>query len=248
MADGHCVFHRKEEPLCDAHILPRSFFKRVLALPETDGIWLNEVGTDVVKRRPSGDYDQSILCASADAEIGKYDQYGTEFFLPEEPDVIAQLANGERWTKRVNLNYSKLSLFLLSYLWRAHHTKMPQYHHVNLGSQFEALARDALLVADGSVKKWFSFCVVWFAGLHGENLLPLKYPFRRKLDGVNYYIAYFLNFKVFMRLDSKIGPEYLEWLHPANKTVMTIPVLPYIGSNEYDNDRQSLLKYHRGAS
>lgn len=243
MSLGYCSYHQKEEELCKAHILPKAFFSKVLKLAKTEGLWLHEVGTGDVKRRPAGDYDQGILCREADRLIGDFDQYGVRFFGKAAPEQVLQV-RGRLWVKRSRFNFEKLQLFLMSFAWRCHHSTLPQYAAISVGSRYEGLLRDALVKKDGSSKPWFSFFIVWLPTKLEENLLPLKYPFQSKIMGVNYFISYFLNFKVFMRIDQRTGPQEIEWLAPTDGTKISIPVLPYEESADFGNDLRSLKLYH----
>ena len=85
-----------------------------------------------VGKKPTGIYDQNILCEDCDnGIIGKYETYGSKILnggnLPEKDTPKYNIERDERGASKINfknLDYSKLKLFFLSILWKGH---IPKY-------------------------------------------------------------------------------------------------------------------------
>lgn len=242
---GFCRYHHREETLCESHILPKSFFRQVMSLDGGDALTLVEVGERHGKRRPKGDYDKSIMCSEADGAIGKFDEYGLKFFKPNIPYELLVDENNREFVRRADFDFKLMSLFLLSFLWRAHHSTIKPYEKLSIGPIFEAKIRDAIVNADGSLKPWFSYVIFWIYADHREVVFPIRYPSKTRISGRNFFIMYFLNFKVVARLDSTPVKELAPFEAKPDKNVIVLPAQEYSKSADFRNDLKWLEKSFR---
>jgi hypothetical protein len=241
---GFCHYHQKVEILCKSHILPKGFYRTILDLENTDVLELHAVGEKHSKRRPVGDYDSNLICSEADRIFGVYDKHAIDFFKTESPQSIINY-RGREFIRNENFDFQKTTLFLLSFLWRAHHSTLAPYKNFSLGPKFELKIRTALLEEDGSEQSWFSYIIFWQYGPHDDLLLPFKYPFQQKVNGLNFVFSYFLNFKVAAKLDSRPLPRDLKVFAASEIRSIVMPAEKYSKSPEYRNDRSEILRMMR---
>jgi hypothetical protein len=93
---------------------------------------------DIIKDRlrQTGGNEGQILCQSCDNEVlGKLERYARLVLYGGAPIRLQNSTNakGMKYTLCEEIDYTKFKLFLLSLLWRASISKLPNFKNVNLG-------------------------------------------------------------------------------------------------------------------
>jgi hypothetical protein len=229
---GYCKYHKKQERLCRSHLIPHAFYKKYSA--DDKGLLLCEVGAPYTKRVPIGIYDTQIMCSEADNKIGRYDQYATKFFDWKIDAPLYQDMTGRTAYKLESCNFEMLNLFLMSLIWRCHHADIGPFKKFSIGNGFEAKLLAKLLSGDRSSATWFQFILFRFEG--SEEPQPFKFPIHSRLEGLNLVLAYLLNWKIVIKLDSRPGPEWFRAFAVKPNAPIIIRCEEYLGSNEFKND------------
>ncbi len=201
---GKCYLCNLEKPLIEAHIIPKWAYKYLY--PE-DGnkkslILVSKTAKPI--KRPIGSYDPKILCADCDNFIGVYDGYA-KIILIDSP-----LEQKDKYSVIKNVNRIKFTLFVLSVIWRASISKLPENNRIKLGPYEEKL-RDILLSAkNGSSNPMiinFPFVVTKFAvGKLPSDVVNknIQTPHTERLDGLNMAVFYMPNgYKIFTKTDKR---------------------------------------------
>jgi hypothetical protein len=240
MSQGFCQFHQREETLCKAHILPRSFYRRVAQATGEEGFWIVAKGEEHAKRAHAGLYDRSILCRAADSEFGIYDNYAVNFFSVAMPEKIHCTPDGRQWFMIGAYDFHLLTLFLLSYVWRCHHSVLSPYKNFSIGKSYETRILAKLQMRDSCPVHWMDYVVTIFYSGTDDIIFPLKFPFAQKIQGINYLVLYFLNFKVILKLDGRTTPGWFNFAAASADKPLVAPATPYNGSSEHENDLSGL--------
>jgi hypothetical protein len=224
-----CRLCETENPLVDAHIIPKSFFLEHADPKQPNRLVTNRVNA-FPKRSPIGVYDSNILCTKCEALFSPYDDYGYRFFHPtgDYPPVIAQ---GEKLSYLVqDLDYSKLKLFLLAVLWRASVSTQEFYARVRLGPH-EQRIKQLLLAQDAGAPDEYSILIGRFD--HSSELVPMLGPVDTRLGGCDFYELLLNGFLVFVKIDNRSLPSLLHELMLRPGCPLYILALPYNGSQEH---------------
>lgn len=133
---GKCFYCLEYGDLCEAHIIPQSFFGDV------ESKNLKEVSTELsyIKRSRVGPYDEKILCAKCDNILGAYDGYAKSLLV----DNIFKFRDKRHAFYSVRkdcLDYEKFKKFFISLLWRACISTHPVFSVVSLGVYRELALR-----------------------------------------------------------------------------------------------------------
>ena len=180
-----CQLCREDVPLIDAHIIPRPFFRT----KEPDGVpkFLSNTDGTYPKRAPVGIYDPNILCAKCDGRLGRWDEYGVELFVQGLGDFTPVIEGGDLVAFRQDrFDYSRLRLFVLSVLWRAHLSSHDMFRRVELGERAARL-RDMIESGVPGESTEFSIALSAFT-VHGKIPsigIPIADPFMETWDGVH---------------------------------------------------------------
>jgi hypothetical protein len=179
-----CQLCRRDVPLIDAHIIPRPFFRT----KEPGGApkFLSNTDGTYPKRAPIGIYDPAILCATCDGRIGRWDEYGIELFTKSLDHFTPVIENGKLVAfRKDSFDYSRLRLFVLSVLWRAHLSTHEMFSRVALGPPAERLRA---MIESGEPGRSSEFAMVLSAftvqGKIPSIGIPVADPFMETWDGV----------------------------------------------------------------
>ena len=140
-----CKLCLQERRLVKAHIIPRSFYKPMLAGDHPPELTSN--APRFHRRRVRiGLYDKSIVCFECEERFKQWDNYAARLLLSKatEPKVILD-ENGEPSAYRLeNVDYENLKLFFMSLLWRVAVSSHYFFSQVKLGPH-EAVLREMIL-------------------------------------------------------------------------------------------------------
>lgn len=123
-----------------SHIIPDFMYKGLF--DEKHRIVLADLNNlKRIKSIPTGIYDANLLCIDCDGKkIGALETYASKALyggeLPNNECPIFSERVGPDGIKSLfieNISYNKFKLFLLSILWRAHHSKNKFFKDVDLG-------------------------------------------------------------------------------------------------------------------
>jgi hypothetical protein len=101
----------------------------------------------------TGFYDKNVLCENCDnVVIGRLERYAASVLPPPKQseiiEVVAQVENNQLTTLHINgIDYCQLKLFVLSLLWRAHHSNNEFFQKVNIPTH-EPILRKMILKGD----------------------------------------------------------------------------------------------------
>lgn len=205
-----CKLCSKDKKLINAHIIPESFFRFLSGgINNSISPMLISDWDKYPKRSPIGIYDNQILCAECDHFLGILDDYGKHFLI--DGDFSRKTMEGEGIIVLPSeVNYSKLKLFCLSILWRAHHSTRREFSKINIGEQHERRIYEMLINSDVGTEDEYSI----FLGKWGEGELEtisdhlIQTPYSCKFDGVNYSIFYISNgIIIFIKVDKRSTPS-----------------------------------------
>ena len=116
MINGLCQYCLERKPLCEAHIIPKLYYKD---LRDKDGqfpLIKNNFERQRVKYIGDFGYDTNILCEDCDKSFGKkFENYIGS--LINDEGILS--SNSHEFEYKIPISYKKLKLFLLLVLWRA---------------------------------------------------------------------------------------------------------------------------------
>ncbi len=129
-----CVMCGGGKRLCEAHIIPESFFRKIKGDQAT--LLLIPSDKDAYQgKRPRGSWDSNILCAECDNWLNdKYDRFASQVFLDHQGITFIFDIESGMWVPRFDdLDVNTMKRFGLSVLWRAHHSQLDEYKAFSLG-------------------------------------------------------------------------------------------------------------------
>lgn len=154
-------------------------------------------------KRPLGMFDSNILCADCDAKLGEYDQYALKVC---QAFGTSHLSFGREFEWK-NVSGEQLGKFVLSVLWRASISKLPELDDVSFGRKYEAVARDVLF-GQRRLSEFSQFELFLIRmtddhfGLDGVEGFYTT-PYRTKYGDLNAYSFALCGFKIVAKLDSR---------------------------------------------
>ncbi len=216
-----CRLCGETKPLVKAHIFPQALAKDVGTREDPGRAYaLNGAHP---RRLPTGWYDPEILCERCDGRVlGPLDNYGVEFLRAvDQYHVHPPAPNGARLASRPGADPIRLKSFLLSVLWRAAISGLPDFEGVSLGP-FEPELRQRII--DGSTHSVddFATMVTWCDDDPGELIsLPHRIRFR---GGVRAYILHVGRHSAVIKVDSRRAPEFIRPLLLDSDRAVTVLV------------------------
>ena len=201
-----CHLCLEDKKLIKAHIIPESFF-----LPLKSGKRVPELHTNTngvyPRRAPVGIYDTSILCSNCDNTIGDWDNYAQQLLLKEFNEDLAIYDSSKKVAYKIdNFDYEKLKLFFISVLWRASISNHYFFKRVKLGP-YESIARKMILKKESGSSEDFSVVIAKFSEPDITSILD---PHKDKYDGVNFYRFYMTGFVIYIKVDKRKTPKFLD--------------------------------------
>ncbi len=146
-----CKLCMQEKSTVNSHIIPKGLYNLVDGLP----LSLVPMYTDErPQRSPTGLYDKEILCEECDVYLGILDQHAIETLAPgrvklkavHPPDGPALDEKGNPLLYSIDgADADKMSRFVLSVLWRAHHSNREETRVVKLGRHADVIKEILLL-------------------------------------------------------------------------------------------------------
>lgn len=204
MATNTCKLCGTQAKLIKAHIIPKSMYGE---LCDENGMvtkLLTNTPRVYPKRVPCGIYDSTIVCASCEALFSPWDDYANSFF--QRRDGISIEHQGRTiGIEYADYDYTKLKLFFVSMLWRAHASSQPFFHRVNLGSHEDRIKS---MIFSGDPGSTYDYSVV-LAKFDHELGGAFQDPYLGKLQGINNYRFYFPMYFATIKVDKRSFPQEL---------------------------------------
>jgi hypothetical protein len=155
----NCKLCLKVKPLIKkSHIIPNFMYKGLFGKTHKL-VNVNLSNFSDREYRQTGFFDKNILCAQCDNEIiGKLERYASNTIYADKLQyaVIKEQFDGDGiampYIRYQNLDYTKVKLFLLSLLWRAHISKESFFREVNLSRELAEKIRKMIYNADGGLE------------------------------------------------------------------------------------------------
>jgi len=183
----NCALCLQEKILCDSHIYPEFFYKKVY---EENHIFYGFRNDPEVrpKLHRKGVYEP-LLCKDCEEHINKYEDYAAKVLFGGVQKTIEQfpekIVAGE-------LLYDKFKLFELSLLWRSGVSKLPEFANIKLARHEEILRK--MIYDDNPGEQYDYGCFISFIPnvqeLMNRMVYPLE-PLNRKIWGFQIYRGIF---------------------------------------------------------
>lgn len=132
MGGNYCKLCKKEEKLCNSHILPEFFY---LDLYEEHKHKIIQITKENEKFLQKG-IREYLLCQQCETKLSKYEKYAKELIV-EIPNFSRDNDLGILYSD--NVDYHKFKLFQLSLLWRSGISTHKAFAQVNLGPHEEKI-------------------------------------------------------------------------------------------------------------
>lgn len=224
-----CQLCKKEKPLIDAHIVPKSFI-----FAHGHNKIISNIESHFSEKSPKGIYDTEILCKRCEGLFSRCDDYAYELlkqsFKPNEiVPKFGMVIN--------NYDYNTLKFFFISLLWRASVSNHHYYNAMSLGPHKERLRKLIIDKNPGSEEE-YSVCLRRFTGeLSGAAALN---PIKCKLDEVNYWLIYFGDYCAYIKVDKRRTPRPFNRIILKPDQKLFISTKEFLQSSEFLTIRQML--------
>lgn len=202
-----CQYCKQEKSLCKAHIIPESFIRFMYPDGKVEGLSLVMLAEkkEYPSKRRIGLYDETILCAECDGEIGReYDEYGKKIFLDTTPQNVKSIDTGDALIFN-DADSNKLKLFLLSVLWRFSISNLPDLT-MKLPPKFENDLLEMIKNNKAGDVDDFSVLITLFNYSESQKELRKYFqtPGKTRIKGINYWNLYLPNgYKILIKSDSR---------------------------------------------
>ena len=139
MSDSpNCSLCNCQNKLQESHIIPRSYFKSLKG--KSGQLFIVSSDESIEPILSNADPKEELLCWGCEQFLNEnYESYGTRLFkdhkkVKKTKDVVIFS----------HFRFKEFYLYLISILWRASVSNLPQYKHVDLGQQLNNLLRHCL--------------------------------------------------------------------------------------------------------
>jgi hypothetical protein len=241
-----CRFCNNDKTLTKAHIIPRSFFKRVRGGAKYS-VEMRVSKKDVKEKYlQAGNYDCEILCEECERQFTPYDAHGHSVFTKvfEEPELYRDKYGIECAYLLPDVDFRLLKLFVLSVLWRASVSRLYFFRDVDLGLHAHTIKS---LISNGTIEGAGNYqfvCSHQRDHPYPKGILP---PWSRKIEGVNYVQVYLPDIQILVKVDKRPLPEFFAPIVIKRKPPHYLVFFPFKGSpdSEYFEGMKRAIRDHR---
>lgn len=189
------------EKLIKAHILPKCFYGEIIKDQKDPAFIITKERSP--KKRPIGEYDDSILCQECDKKLGIYDEYAYNILSENRSnntiEVIGNNNQGYISKQEIACDINRLLLFAISFLWRCHLSNREPFTSIDLGI-YSDIAKECIIKNHCNS---FGFELI-LEKFHNKPKDMVILPFKDKLNlpGISYngYAFSFLSFKGYIKV------------------------------------------------
>lgn len=229
----YCKFCEKPFlKLVKSHVIPRSFYKALRDESKPYSIFL-EVGTEQNNEKyyQAGIYDSEIVCETCERLFSPFDKHGYEVLMKAlaEKRIYYDLNGYPCAYFMENVDYTKLKLFVLSMLWRAHASYHKFFSHVALGSHATILRS---YISSGTAPPPEKYGVNFFHRVSQQYPGVLIPPWRDRIQGVNIYRFYLPEIVILVSVDKQSMPTPFDEMILKEASSQYIVFLSDINSSE----------------
>jgi hypothetical protein len=187
--------------------------------------------------RPTGIYDQYILCNECDNEvIGSLESYAAKNFY-DNKNIEITVDENEHIINLMfkDIDYKKFKLFLVSILWRASISKHKIFSEVNLGIKYEEVARKMIFEGNPGRQDDFPTCILGLISHQNLVLKTIIAPRKIKDDGNTAYMFFINGLFYWFNISSYNMEDIFNRVPLDENNEMTIGILKNkIGDDFYD--------------
>jgi hypothetical protein len=197
-----CKLCGEQKKLIKAHIIPKQYYKRIIpkgAKPHLLKFEVDDIANESITQ--SGIYQDDLLCADCDNQIGQYDKYAYEVLARQiDEKKLQTYAKGLHVYEIGEIRVELFRLFLVSLAWRSGIARDPMFKLVRLGVYEEKL-KQILQGKKSELLDSITAVIILFR--------PPKYPdimwspFCSKMDGINLATFYLPPWKIWLKLDQR---------------------------------------------
>jgi hypothetical protein len=204
----------KNTDLIDAHIIPRGFARDVMG----DNKHLLLFSETSLRPSQHGVWDEDLLCATCDNELGKLDAYALNVCRRFHPD---EHRGANNWFLMDNVDGDRFATFILSVLWRASISTRPEFRGVSLGP-YEAATAEVIFGATPLTSlPSYQLIANRYVGTDTIDLAHYTTPMRVKYDGFKAWCFSLHGFEIVAKLDKRPFPPEMRWLTVNGGTTLT---------------------------
>jgi hypothetical protein len=154
-----------------------------------------------ISNRPTGEYDNTILCAECDNSFSPWEKY-TATLLFDDPQYKKRTPN-KTFISVKNYDYAALKLCLLSILWKMSLSAKEVFQDIKLG-RYENEIRDMLLQKNPGTLKQLPIFIARYSDRIGW--LTMYAPARARVNGVNVYTYGLPGHRIYVLVDQRPHP------------------------------------------
>lgn len=234
--------------LIDAHVIPKAF-ARDIRTASKHLLQLSLLKSSKAKAQ-LGLFDRTILCGDCDRFLGDhFDDYASS--VCRRFNAAVQQDETEKF-EIDNLDGDRFAKFILSVLWRASISRLPDYGDVRLGP-YEDIARDVLFGSkpfDQLIA--FDVTVRRYRSKHVPVDLFYSIPKRAVMDGLNGYCLGLAGFQFFAKVDRRPWPLSKTPYVLKGNSVLRGPVVEFERTEEFELMKEAAVNHrirraHRSA-
>ncbi|MHC4662839.1 MAG: hypothetical protein ACYS8W_14245 [Planctomycetota bacterium] len=200
------------EKLCKSHIASKLFYRKLLKAANYKMSTLKKFAKrDKIIRvtQQDGVKDNAILCEECEGVLSKIETHCANYALPKIYDHISGKKHKiPSVTEITGINYMKFKLLILSVLWRASVSNLPEFREVSLGETHENNIREIILTnRELEITEYgiIIFEVISF-GPDWEYFVD-AFPHKGKVKGHNCYQLILGGIKYFVFISNHDLPE-----------------------------------------
>ncbi|WP_165322324.1 hypothetical protein [Rhizorhabdus phycosphaerae] len=230
----------EETALCNAHIIPRGFARR-LSRPGGHNLAIRPEGSKPAKQ-PLGAFDSQILCALCDSKLGVFDQYAIRFC--GGLDATGDARTGTIF-QHEQFDGDTFTLAVLAILWRASISKREEFTHITLGPY--AASATHVLFENAKLTDLRAFQVVlmrYASSTHDAR--KIIFPIQRIRSGaLNAFTLGIGGFMVIAKLDQRSFDPQLRPYIINGATRLVAPHIKFEETAEYSFFREAAAEDRR---
>lgn len=170
---------KEKELLKKSHIIPEFMYNGIF--DEQHFMYKVDISKEnKLSKKPTGIYDQRILCADCDGKIiSNLETYGSKIiFGSKTSNKTTPIFDFTRegYIETTNIDYSTFKLFLLSILWRGNISKSDFFKNIDLGPHSEVI-RKMILHNNAGEETEYETCIIFYK--HDEIPIMSLTPARK---------------------------------------------------------------------
>lgn len=242
--EGNCRYCGEYTQLCEAHIVPKAFFRAIKKLDGSKFLYVHDGKHDHESTTPMGFWDNHILCATCDNKLGVYDNNFFTYLTKTNFDIYRKELFPCHYYQ-LNMDsetYLNTKLFFASLLYRASISQIGFSRNVNLGNKYELLMKDFIKRKYADIKE----LVVIPMKLYSFKTDPrqaIEGIYRNNIDGVNGYSIILYGFKFWIKVDQRPVPKSLD-LFSFHEGEIFIPEDEYEKTSDYRAAVELAKQFH----